>query len=264
MPVRTAAGRSRLAERIERVVNGALAGDPAVVVNVGVAELLAESAPVAKVIAAALNRPGSGLVAHLRVLETFRHSGLSDEVLNSLASGNPVVRAAACQLCGAMRLTESVPWLGDLLDDPNPKVRGAATRALGQLGGRRAVDVLMGAADRIPLHRLAIALSHAASDIDIEALMRQPASEKAAVATVLACGLRRDTLRISPLLGIAHDRRWPKQVRFAACKALAMIGSAAAADGLSQLGLGDPDPGVRAVATRAHRRLLRTALRGKS
>ena len=34
-----------------------------------------------------------------------------------------------------------------------------------------------------------------------------------AIVTVLACGLRRDTLRVAPLLGITHDRRWPKQVR---------------------------------------------------
>lgn len=258
------AGRSRLAERIDRVLNGALAGEPSVIINVSAAELLADSAPVARVIAAALARPGSGLAAHWRVTEAFRHSGLSDEVFNSLASDNPVVRAAACRLCGALRLTESVPWIADLMGDADPQVRGTATRALGQLGGRRAVEILMGTADRVPLHRLAIALSHAASDVDIEALMRQPPSEKAAVATVLACGLRRDTLRVPPLLGIAHDRRWPKQVRFAACKALAMIGDASATDGLSQLAVTDPDPSVKAVATRAHRRLLRTALRNKS
>src|SRR2546430_13399577 len=56
--------------------------------------------------------------------------------------------------------------------------------------------------DGIPLYRLAIALSRAASDVDIEALMRQPASERAAVATVLACGLRRDVLTRR----LAHQR----------------------------------------------------------
>ena len=118
----------------------------------------------------------------------------------------------------------------------------------------------MAAADRIPVYRLAIALSRAASDVDIEALMRQPASERAAVATVLACGLRRDVLRVSPLLGIAHDRRWPRPVRLAACKALATIADSSAADGLHRLAESDPDPVVKKAAERAHRRLLRRAV----
>jgi hypothetical protein len=96
--------------------------------------------------------------------------------------------------------------------------------------------------------------------VDIEALMRQPASERAAVATVLACGLRRDVLRVSPLLGIAHDRRWPKQVRFAACRALAMIGDSSAADGLHRLAEQDTDADIQKAARRAHRRVLRRAV----
>ena len=245
------------------MLNGALAGEPAVIANISAADLLGESAQVARVISAALARPGSGLSAHWRVTEAFRHSGLADQIFDSLASADPAVRASACRLCGAMRLTESVPWIGDLMGDPDPLVRRTATRALGQLGGRRAVEILMAMADRLPLHRLAITLSQAASDIDIEALMRQPPSEKAAVATVLACGLRKDTLRVPPLLGIAHDRRWPKPVRLAACKALATIGDASATDSLSQVASADPDPEVRGVASRAHRRLLKTALRKK-
>ena len=257
------ASRSKLAERIDRVLNGALAGEPAVIANISAADLLEESTPVANVISAALARPGSGLSGHWRVTEAFRHSGLTDQMLDALAAGDPAVRSAACRLCGAMRLTESVPWIGDLAGDPDPLVRWTALRALGQLGGRRAVEILMAMAEKVPLHRLALALSRAASDLDIEALMRQPPSEKAAVATVLACGLRKDTLRVAPLLGIAHDRRWPKQVRLAACKALAMIGDAGATDGLNQLATDDPDPAVKAVASRAHRRLLKTAVRKK-
>ena len=90
--------------------------------------------------------------------------------------------------------------------------------------------------------------------------MRQPTSERAAVAAVLACGLRRDVLRVSPLLGIAHDRRWPKQVRLAACKALATIGDRSAADGLNRLTEADPEPDMKKAAARAHRRLLKRAL----
>src|SRR6202022_2595424 len=116
----------------------------------------------------------------------------------------------------------------------------------------------MASADRIPLHRLAIALAQAASDLDIESLMRQPASEKAAVVTVLACGLRRDHLRVPPLLGIAHDSRWPKPVRLAACLSLGMIGGKGAAD-LGALADLSPDPDIKKAATRAKVRLERSA-----
>ena len=77
------------------------------------------------------------------------------------------------------------------------------------------------------------------------------------MATVLACGLRRDVLRVSPLLGIAHDRRWPASVRLAACKALAMIGNRSAADGLHRLAESDPEPRIKKTADRSYRRLVR-------
>lgn len=243
------------------MLNSVLAGEPGVSLNLSSTELLAEPVPVASVIGAALDRPGSNLGEHWRVQEAFRRSGLAKDLLDSLVHGNPLTRAAAARLCGALRLTEAVPWLGDLLQDPNPKVREAAIRALGQMGGRRAVEALMGAEDTIPLYRLAIALARAASDIDIEALMRQPRHEKAATATVLACGLRRDLLRVPPLLGIAHDRRWPRQVRVASCKSLAMIGDASALAGLAHLAAGDPDPAVKRAAEQSHRRLQRSLVR---
>jgi HEAT repeat protein len=247
--------RSRLAGQVERVLNAALAGESHVVLNATSAELLAEPYRVGAVIVAALQQAGPGLTGQWRITEPFRQGGLSGELLNSLVSPNPVTRAAAARLCGALRLTESVIWIEDLVQDENPKVKEAAIRALGLMGGRRAVEALMGAADRIPTHRLAIALAMAASDLDIEALMRQPASEKAAVVTVLACGLRRDALRVQPLLGIAHDRRWPKAVRIAACKSLGMIADPAASDGLRTLVQREPDADVKRAAVHAQKRL---------
>lgn len=258
-PVR-AASRSRVAARIDRVLNTALEGKGAAVLNVTTAELLSEPVAVATVIESAVDRSGVGVMGHWLLHELFRRSQLYDELLNSLASSNPHTRASAARICGAARITESVIWIGDLTQDANPAVREAAVRSLAQLGGRRAVEALVASAARVPLHRLAIALARAASDLDIEALMRQPASEHAAVATVMACGLRRDVLRVSPLLGIAHDRRWPKQVRLAACKALAIIGDRSAADGLSRLVELDPDPAMKKAAARAHRRVLRRAV----
>lgn len=252
--------RYRVAERIDQVITQTLAqpGEPATI-NVTTSELLGETVPVAQVVATALDRPETGLVGYWRVHETFRRSGLIDGLLNSLADPNPLVRSSAARLCGALRLTEAVQWIGDLVADPNPKVKEAAVRALGRLGGRRSVDILAGSAGRLPLYRLAAGLAEAASDVDIESLMRKPPSERAAAATVMACGLRKDVLRVPPLLGIAHDRRWPHLVRLAACKALAMISDPAATGGLRRLADTDPDPAVKAAAARSHLRLVRAA-----
>jgi HEAT repeat protein len=232
------------------------------VLNATAAELLAEPLPVARIFRGALNRPETGLLGHLMVQDMLRRSRLYDDLVNALASPNPLTRAAAARVCAAARLTDAVIWIGDLVRDPSPQVRDAAVRGLGELGGRRSVETLIAGAGKIPLYRLAIALSRSASDLDIEALMRQPETEEAAVATVLACGLRRDSLRLGPLLGIAHDRRWPRQVRKAACKALAAIGDAAASDALGRLAGSDPDEAVKEAADRAHRRLVKRAVAG--
>jgi hypothetical protein len=253
-------GRPRVAVRVERVVNGALAGETTAVLNATAAELLAAPGPVVDIIGGALRAPGAGVMTHWTLHELIRRSEVHEDLINSLTAANPLTRAAAARLCGAARLTDASIWIADMLSDPNPMVRDAAVRALGEMGGRRAVEALMANAERIPLYRLAITLSQAASDVDIEALMRAPADERAAVATVLACGMRGDLLRVSPLMGIAHDRRWPAAVRVAACKALATIGDRGAADGLKRLAHADPDPKVKDAADRAHRRLVKQAI----
>ena len=90
---------------------------------------------------------------------------------------------------------------------------------------------------------------------------RQPGLGQIRV-TVLACGLRRDTLRVPPLLGIAHDRRWPKPVRIAACKSLGMIADPASSDGLRTLVHREPDADVKKAAMHAQRRLHASAEAG--
>jgi len=228
------------------------------VLNATSAEILNEPAQVGSVVAAALERAGPGLTGQRLIIETFRRSGVSDELVDALVSSDPVTRASAARLCGALRLPEAVIWIEDLLQDDDPVVRDAAIRALAELGGRRSIEALMGSVNRIPLHRLAIALARGATDIDIEALMRQPGSERAATVTVLACGLRRDALRVAPLLGIAHDRRWPVQVRIAACRSLGMIGDPSAVGGLDVLAEKDSEPSVKKAAAQAWRRLQGT------
>lgn len=254
------APRSRVAARVERVVDDVVDRGNAAVLNATAAEMLGEPGQVAEVFSAALRRPGTGVVAHSSLHAMLRRSRLYEELIDSLEAPNPLTRAAAARVCGAARMTEAVIWIADMLSDPNPVVRDAAVRALGRMGGRRAVDALIENADRIPLYRLAITLAQAASDVDVEALMRAPANERAAVATVLASGLRCDVLRVSPLLGIAHDRRWPDRVRVAACKALGSIGEPGAADGLTRLARHDPDAKIKDAAERAHRRVIKQAV----
>jgi hypothetical protein len=255
---RAGAPRSRLAARVERVLASALEGDSHVTLSAKASELLADSSAVASVVTGVLERAGPGVLIQWRLAQALKPAGLHDELLNALADRDPNIRIAAANLCGAFRLGDSLPWLADMLADSRPRVWEAAVRALGRLGGRRAVDALMSVADRLPQHRLAIELAHAASDMDIEALMREPESVQAAVITVLACGLRHDSLRVRPLGAIAHDRRWPTRVRVAACRALAMVGTPAAEDGLSGL-TGEPDAALRSAVVKAQRRFRPSA-----
>jgi HEAT repeat protein len=243
-----------LAVRVDRVLSAALAGEPHVTLNLKASELVADAGPVAAAINDVFEAAGPGIMVQWRVTQALKPSGLDVDLVNLLADRDPKVRLAAARLCGALRMTDSLPWVADLLKDSRPRVWEAAARALGDLGGSRAVDALMSAIDRIPQHRLAIELAHAASDMDIEALMREPASVQAAVVTVLACGLRHDPLRAGPLSAIAQDRRWPARVRVAACRSLAMIGDPNSADGLRSL-TSDPDAAVRTAAAKAQRRL---------
>ncbi len=252
--VRAGAPRSRLAARVERVLTAAAAGQPQVVLDVKASELLGDAGSVAVAIRGVLSRARPGLTSQWRVTQAFTRFGLDHELLDSLAHADPEIRVAGARLCGALRLTDAVPWLGDLLDDPDPRVRDAAVRALGKTGGRRAVDTLMSAVDRIPPGRLAIELYHAASDFELESLLRQPVSPQAEVPIIMACGLSGDVLRAPWLVGMAQDRDLESRLRVAACRALAMIRHPAAADALRTLAT-EADPDVKRAAVRARRRV---------
>src|SRR5258708_10193276 len=111
---------------------------------------MAEPYKVGAVIVAALEQAGPGLTGQWRITEPFRRSGLAEALLNSLVNPNPLTRAAAARLCGALRLTGSVMWLADLVQDKNPQGRDAAIRALGLVGGRRSGDAPAAGAAQIP------------------------------------------------------------------------------------------------------------------
>jgi HEAT repeat protein len=251
------APRTRLASKIERVLAAALGSDSRVVLNVKASEVLAEPGPVAEVISAALESAGNGLIPQLAITHTFRRSGLEPELLNSLASPDPAVRIAGARLCGALRLPDGVPWLADLLDDPSPAVRDVAVRSLANAGGHRVVAALMGRADRLPSYRLAQALARAASDIDLESLLREPVPVKTKVTVLMACGLRGDALYGPLLVRMAQDRQCETEIRVAACRALAMIGEPAGADGMRTLAT-EQDEAVRKASVRARMRISAT------
>ena len=239
-----------------------MGGDPRVTLDVKASEMLAEAESVARVISAALERAGAGLAAQLTVTNAFLRSGLEVDLLNSLADPDPRIRIAGARICGALRLPEAVPWLADRLDDPDPAVREVAVRALGQAGGRRVVDALMSRADRLPQYRVAKELSRAASDIDLELLLREAAGATATVTALMACGLRGDALRTPLLVKMAQDRQCETQIRVAACRALAMIGDPTGADAMRMLA-SDPDATIRKAAVRARMRIS-AAMRRRS
>ena len=230
-----------IAAQINQALVSALTGQNAVL-NAKASDLLAHVDVVAPVIASVMHRPGITLAQQWQVTKVIRRGGLGAEILDSLASPEPATRAAAARLCGALRLAESVAWL-----------RIAAARALGRTGGRRAVDALMGAVEAFPPHRLALAIAHGASDIDLDGLLRSGGSARTSVVVALACGLRADALRFPRLVSMARDRTSPPETRAAACRALGMIGDRAAAGVLRNLGT-DPDSVVSEAATHALRR----------
>src|SRR5436305_11790071 len=76
------AGRSRVAGRVDRVINTAMAGERAAVLNVSAREMLDEPLAVAGAIQSALDRPGVGVMGHWMIDELFRRSALHDELIN--------------------------------------------------------------------------------------------------------------------------------------------------------------------------------------
>ena len=251
---RSAPPRSRLAAKIERALNTLLGGDSRAVIDAKASELLGDAGSVAQVISAAMDQAGTSLAGQITIIQAFRRGGLESELLDSLGDRDPTVRVAGARLCAALRLPDAVPFLIDLMDDPNPAVRDVAVRSLGRIGGRRVVDALMAHADTLPRHRVVKELSRAASDIDLETLLRDTGNVKTTVTVVLASGLRGDALRTPLIVRMAQDRQCETEVRVAACRALGMIGDPSGADAMRLLA-SDPDASVKSAAVRARMRI---------
>jgi HEAT repeat protein len=64
------------------------------------------------------------------------------DVRQELASPNPELRYESARACGELALSDAVPELEGLADDSDPEVQEAALWALGQIGGKRAQQIL--------------------------------------------------------------------------------------------------------------------------
>jgi len=66
----------------------------------------------------------------------------SDLVINELESARPEMRYEAAMASGELQLAEAVPFLANLINDPDREVLEAAIWALGQIGGNEARRIL--------------------------------------------------------------------------------------------------------------------------
>ena len=98
-----------------------------------------------------------------RAIEALRAAGRKEAapaIERLLRHRRPEVRLGAVHLVVACRPAKAPAWLLEALDDSDPRVRGAAAEAIGELRVARAVPVLFQALDRgmleaaVPLGRL--------------------------------------------------------------------------------------------------------------
>jgi hypothetical protein len=66
----------------------------------------------------------------------------SDLVINALESSRPEMRYEAAMASGELQLAEAMPFLANLVNDPDREVLEVAIWALGQIGGNEARHIL--------------------------------------------------------------------------------------------------------------------------
>jgi hypothetical protein len=94
--------------------------------------------------------------AEMLVEKLCAHNASAVALRNRLLSPSPSVREMACKVLGRTRDADAMPLLLPLITDPEPRVRAAATHAIGQLGDSPAIErhVLPRVChyDELPLH----------------------------------------------------------------------------------------------------------------
>ena len=232
--------------------------------------------------------PASSPSLH-RLTAALAASGSLAAILDALAEPEAIRRERSARIAGALRLDAATPWLAGLLTAREGRVRLAACRALGRLGGVAATEYLIAGlrARRVNQSRLVIEMARSAPDLYLESCLNLPknASVRPSLVAALALRRRRTALQVMRRLVVSGSQR----ERTYACRALAWLRDPssseavvqalehrswrvrqAAARTLGQLGdltclpalqekLLDPNQQTRAAAARA---LLKLAPRG--
>jgi HEAT repeat protein len=201
--------------------------------------------------ATAGRRPGS--LAHQRLAASFQLSGAADVLIDQLASTDANRRTRSAQLVGALGMEHAATLLSPLLSADEPKVREAAARALGRIGGTRSAEVLLRAIRRrAPNRTLTIELARAAPDLFLETELCAPRRAGSRTAVAIAAGLRRRRAAVTPLLALLSAGS--RGERVASCRALGWIGAEIALPMVAD-SLRDADWRVRMSAVKALARL---------
>lgn len=194
-----------------------------------------------------------------RRLRNALTGGSRAALVDALVAGPSATRELAAQLCGLLELEEAVPWLEARLQDRNRRVRLAATRALGRIGGARSGEALLRAAGRarIPASRLCVELAKAAPLLFLERVLADPDWSAERPLVITALGLRRHG-RLSAASLLAAVPVTSSAELLPLCHVIAKLGDRSAVPWLFGL-LDHLDPEVRAAADHALQRIHRTA-----
>ena len=196
--------------------------------------------------------PSSSLLWWMR--SELQRAGTTSRILDGLVAPDAEMRSRCAELAGALRLQEAIPWLGRMLAASDARLRNAAARALGTLGGAASADALVrGLYWRRGAHRrIVIELAHAAPDHYLEAEVFNADLVDVRLDLAIALGLRRRRTGV-PVLVHLYDEG-SRSERAVCCSALGWAGDEGALPTLHRA-LADPAVRVREAAIKALGRL---------
>ncbi len=163
--------------------------------------------------------------------ETELNLNTVDALIKSLSERDPFVRAIGCEVLGKMREKKALKQIMMLLKDPSKYVREKAAIALGQIGDKRAVPILVEVLEKDDAEevRVTIAgvLGHLRDREAVPVLIKtlEDPSPTARMKSAISLGLIGDVNAITPLYKVLKDPH--ELVRKYACEALGNIGRAA-------------------------------------
>jgi HEAT repeat protein len=192
----------------------------------------------------------AGAVQLHRLVNALDRSGSLRLAIDGLGSRDHDVQVQSVRILGAIRLEAAVPALEPLLASGNSKIRVAAARALGRIGGVRAADALLRGLmwRRGPALRLTLELARAAPDLYVESKLTDDEHRRLRSSLALATGLRRRRTAVRGLCALVESGS--RNERMTGARALGWIGGPEAATCLAYA-MRDPDWQIRSAAVRA-------------